>query len=63
MMKKSEIIKLMVDELKTNSLDSEAEMKSAMEHVLFVMEQNGMLPPRAPIPGTNFSDNYWEKEE
>lgn len=44
-MKRSEMIQLMIKELNSNCLESDAEIKSAMEHVLGILEENGMLPP------------------
>lgn len=31
--------------------------------ILSTCETRGMLPPRAKLPGMDFSDNYWENED
>lgn len=67
-MKRSEIVQIIIQELKDNDQSDGPSLQSTAEHILHKLLECGMLPPRAKIPVTirgieaPMYDNCWEKE-
>jgi hypothetical protein len=59
-MKRSEMVKLMVEEA-----DSEfvLTLEQIANRMLSACEENGMIPPRAYLKALNMYDNGWEDED
>lgn len=62
------MIEIMLLELYKNSLNNAKERKSAMEHILYEMEEAGMLPPENPnnfhdVAGDTVYIREWEPED
>jgi hypothetical protein len=65
-MKKSEMLKIIEDKISDlihkyppNDYPPDAVMA---KHILEAVEDAGMLPPIADVPGNVYRDNYWERE-
>ena len=59
-MKKSEMIELLHDYLSSLGISNSDE--TIAEHILHIVESNGMLPPRTKLDLLDAYDNAWDRE-